>query len=105
MPISPEQAAAALKWVLQDTNVTTVIAGMKTLEHVKQMMPVMGMKLTAADAHIVQSYSEAIDRLLLQALREVRAHVSEGGTDQRCQPCPHVCKGLWRTRHSEGHLL
>ena len=60
-PISPEQAAAALKWVLQDTNVTTVIAGMKTLEHVRQMMPVMGMKLTGADARIVQRYSQAID--------------------------------------------
>jgi predicted aldo/keto reductase-like oxidoreductase len=60
-PISPEQAAAAMKWVLQDTNVTTVIAGMKTLEHVKQMMPVMGMKLTSADARIVQRYSQAID--------------------------------------------
>lgn len=60
-PISPEQAAAALKWVLQDANVTTVIAGMKTLEHVKQMMPVMGLKLTSADARIVERYSRAID--------------------------------------------
>jgi predicted aldo/keto reductase-like oxidoreductase len=34
---------------------------MKTLEHVKQMMPVMGTKLTAADARIVQRYSQAID--------------------------------------------
>ncbi len=60
-PIAPEQANAALKWVLQDTNVTNAIAGMKTLEQVKQMMPVMGMKLTAADARIVERYSRAID--------------------------------------------
>ncbi len=60
-PISPEQAAAAMKWVLRDENVANVIAGMKTLEQVKQMMPVMGMKLTSADVRIVQGYSRAID--------------------------------------------
>jgi len=61
-PSSPEEAAAALKWVLQDANVTCAIAGMKTLEQVKQMMPVMGMKLTRADARLVERYAEAIDR-------------------------------------------
>ncbi|MGD0662528.1 MAG: aldo/keto reductase, partial [Syntrophorhabdales bacterium] len=60
--IDPEQAAAALKWVLQDTNVTNAIAGMKTLEHVKQMFPVMGRKMTSADKRIVQKYSAAIDK-------------------------------------------
>ncbi len=60
--ISPEQAAAALKWVLQDANVTNAIAGMKTLEHVNQMFPVMGMKMTSADARIVERYAAAIDR-------------------------------------------
>ena len=61
-PSSPEEAAAALKWVLQDANVTCAIAGMKTLEQVKQMMPVMGTKLTRADARLVERYAEAIDR-------------------------------------------
>jgi len=60
--ISPEQAAAALKWVLQDTNVTNVIAGMKTLEQVRQMFPVMGMKMTSADEGRVERYAAAIDR-------------------------------------------
>jgi hypothetical protein len=60
-PIHPEQAAAALKWVLQDANVTAAIAGMKTLEHVRQMFPVMGMKMTSGDARIVQRYAQAID--------------------------------------------
>ena len=59
--ISPEQAAAALKWVLQDTNVTNVIAGMKTLEQVRQMFPVMGMKMTSADERRVERYAAAID--------------------------------------------
>jgi len=61
--IPPEQAAAALKWALQDTNVTNAIAGMKTLEHVKQMFPVMGsLRMTSADERIVERYSTAIDK-------------------------------------------
>jgi predicted aldo/keto reductase-like oxidoreductase len=35
---------------------------MKTLEHVKQMFPAMGMKLTSSDERIVQRYAAAIDR-------------------------------------------
>ena len=31
-PLSPEQAAAAFKWVMQDENVACAIAGMKTLD-------------------------------------------------------------------------
>jgi hypothetical protein len=58
--LKPEQAAAALKWVLQDTNVTTAIAGMKTLDHIKQMMPVMAMKLTHADERTLSRYGELI---------------------------------------------
>jgi predicted aldo/keto reductase-like oxidoreductase len=59
--ITPEQAAANLKWVLQDTNVTAAIAGMKTLDQVTQMIPVMGMKLTNADERILRRYAQAID--------------------------------------------
>jgi hypothetical protein len=58
--VNPDQAAAALKWVLRDTNVTTSICGMKTLDHVRQMMPVMAMKLTDADARTLRRYGEAI---------------------------------------------
>jgi predicted aldo/keto reductase-like oxidoreductase len=59
--LTPEQAAANFKWVLQDKNVTNAIPGMRTLEQVRQMMPVMGMKLTKADEGIIQSYARAID--------------------------------------------
>ena len=96
-PISPEQAAAALKWVLQDPNVTTVIAGMKTLEHIKRMMPVMGMKLTAADARIVQRYSRAIDGYYCRLCARCEPTCPQRGADQRRQPCPHVCGRVWRT--------
>jgi predicted aldo/keto reductase-like oxidoreductase len=57
--MSPHQAA--LKWVLQDTNVTAAIPGMKTLAHLRELVPVMGMKLNAADERILRRYSQAID--------------------------------------------
>ena len=59
--ITPEQAAANLKWVLQDTNVSTSIPGMRTIEQVTQMVPVMGMKLTKTDERILRNYAQAID--------------------------------------------
>ena len=59
--ISPEQANASLKWVLQDRNVTNAIAGMKTLDQVKQMVPVMGMKLTGRDRLMLNRYADGID--------------------------------------------
>jgi predicted aldo/keto reductase-like oxidoreductase len=56
---SPHQAA--LKWVLQDTNVTAAIPGMKTLDELRELVAVMGMKLTAADERVLRRYSQAID--------------------------------------------
>ena len=58
-PISPHQAA--LKWVLQDSNVSTTIPGMKTISHLKELLPVMEMKLTRSDERILRRYSQAID--------------------------------------------
>ena len=55
-----EQAAANLKWVLQDMNVATAIPGMRTVEQVAQMVPVMGMKLTRADERVLRNYAQAI---------------------------------------------
>jgi uncharacterized protein len=57
-PVSPHQAA--LKWVLQDSNVSAAIPGMKTLGHLRELVPVMGMKLTSADERVLHSYAEAI---------------------------------------------
>ena len=57
--VSPHQAA--LKWVLQDTNVTAAIPGMRTLENLRELVSVMGMKLTSADERVLRRYSQAID--------------------------------------------
>jgi uncharacterized protein len=59
--LTHEQAAANLKWVLHDTNVATTIPGMRTVEQVANMVPVMGTKLTKADERILKAYAQAID--------------------------------------------
>lgn len=56
--ITPHQAA--LKWVLQDTNVVTAIPGMKDMSMLKEDLSVMGMKLTSADTKALESYGRAI---------------------------------------------
>lgn len=56
--VSPHQAA--LKWVLQDPNVSAAIPGMKTLAHLEELVSVMGMKLTRADERVLTRYGEAI---------------------------------------------
>jgi uncharacterized protein len=58
-PVSPHQAA--LKWVLQNQLVTTAIPGMKTIAHIKELMPVMGMKLSRTDIRVLEKYGQAID--------------------------------------------
>jgi predicted aldo/keto reductase-like oxidoreductase len=57
-PISPHQAA--LKWALQDTNVTCAIPGMQNMAMFQDDIAVMGMKMSLADARILERYSEAI---------------------------------------------
>jgi predicted aldo/keto reductase-like oxidoreductase len=56
--LSPHQAA--LKWVLQNPNVTTAIPGMKNLAHLKENIAVMGMPLKRADVRILQRYHAAV---------------------------------------------
>jgi uncharacterized protein len=57
-PISPHQAA--LKWVLQDTNVTCAIPGMSNMQMMHEDIAVMGMKLTRSDEQILKRYGAAI---------------------------------------------
>ena len=57
-PISPHQAA--LKWALQDTNVTCAIPGMQNMAMFQEDIAVMGMKMSLADTRILERYSEAI---------------------------------------------
>lgn len=56
--ISPHQAA--LKFALQNRNVTMAIPGMKDLSQFKENVAVMGMTFKAADARILQRYHAAV---------------------------------------------
>lgn len=56
--VSPHQAA--LKWVLQDRNVTCAIPGIKDTQMLSEATAVMGMKLTRADERVLERYSNAI---------------------------------------------
>ncbi|HOE18269.1 MAG TPA: aldo/keto reductase [Syntrophorhabdaceae bacterium] len=58
-PLSPHQAA--LKWVLQDTNVTAAIPGMKDMSMLKEDLSVMGMRFTRKDEETLRRYGRAID--------------------------------------------
>lgn len=56
--LSPHQAA--LKWALDDPNVTAAIPGMKDMNMLREDMSVMGMKLTRKDEEILKRYGQAI---------------------------------------------
>jgi uncharacterized protein len=58
-PISPHQAA--LKWVLQDSNVTAAIPGMKDMSMLKEDLSVMGMPMTLADRRTLDIYGKSIE--------------------------------------------
>jgi len=56
--ISPHQAA--LKWVLQNPNITMAIPGMKNLSQLKENIAVMGMPFRNSDARILQQYHATV---------------------------------------------
>jgi predicted aldo/keto reductase-like oxidoreductase len=58
-PISPHQAA--LKWVLQDRNVTAAIPGMRDTAELREDIAVMGMRFKYVDGLILRGYGAAIE--------------------------------------------
>ena len=51
---------ALLKWVLNDSNVDTVIPGMASFEHLADDVAVMGTKFSSLDRSIIRRYSEGV---------------------------------------------
>ncbi len=58
-PFTPYQAA--IKWVLADRNVATVVPGMRNMAELREDISVMGMKLGYLDGIILKRYGDAID--------------------------------------------
>lgn len=71
--VSPHQAA--LRWVLNDPNVTAAIPGIVNLDQIKENAAVMGMKLTKADLETLEQYGQAIEPYYCH----------------RCQSCAPTC--------------
>ncbi len=57
-PISPHQAA--LKWALQNPQVTAAIPGMRNMAELREDVAVMGMRFSLLDEIILRGYSAAI---------------------------------------------
>jgi predicted aldo/keto reductase-like oxidoreductase len=57
-PISPHQAA--LKWVLQNRNITAAIPSMQDMAELRENLAVMGLKYGTVDRLILKSYGVAI---------------------------------------------
>jgi len=56
--ISPHQAA--LKWALQNRNVTTAIPGMRDMSQLREDIAVMGMPFTSYDKRVLDRYNAAV---------------------------------------------
>ncbi len=74
--VSPHQAA--LKWALQDTNVTAAIPGMKDLAQLKEDSAVMGLALTRRDEQILKRYGQAISPYYCQLCGRCEGFCSRG---------------------------
>jgi predicted aldo/keto reductase-like oxidoreductase len=85
--VSPHQAA--LKFVLQDTNITAAIPAMVDLSQVREDMAVMNMKFTQADLEILKRYQ--------YATAEVYCH--------RCGACTHTCAAGLDIAHINRSLM
>jgi uncharacterized protein len=85
--VNPHQAA--LKFVLQNSNITAAIPAMVDLNQVKEDLAVMNMKLTQADLDILKHYQ--------QATAGVYCH--------RCGACTHSCKAHLDIAHINRSLM
>jgi predicted aldo/keto reductase-like oxidoreductase len=75
--VSPHQAA--LKWALQDTNVTAAIPGMRDMAELNEDLAVMGMmKITRREEQILARYGQAIDAYYCRLCGRCEGYCSRG---------------------------
>jgi predicted aldo/keto reductase-like oxidoreductase len=55
---------AALKWVLQDTNVACAIPGVRSIKEIEELAVLMGKKMTAGDYKTLEGYERAFAQQL-----------------------------------------
>jgi uncharacterized protein len=84
-PVSPHRAA--LKWVLQDSNVTAAIPGMRDMSELREDVGAMGLKLTYFDQLVLKRYGAAVDPYYCHFCEKCEATCPNGvaiGTINRC---------------------
>ncbi|MGV8059265.1 MAG: aldo/keto reductase [Smithellaceae bacterium] len=83
--ISPHRAA--LKWVLQDKNVTAAIPGMRDMAELREDIGAMGLKLTYFDELVLKRYGAAVQPYFCHFCEQCESSCPAGvsiGTVNRC---------------------
>jgi len=104
-PISPHQAA--LKWALQDRNVTAAIPGMRDTAELREDMAVMGMRFKYVDGLILKGYSAAIGPYYCHLCGKCEASCPVGveiSTINRCLMYAEGYKSLALARSTYGKI-
>ena len=91
--VSPHQAA--LKFVLQNPNVTAAVPAMVDLNQVKEDVAAMHLKLTRADAAILGRYQLATADVYCHRLRRMHAFMHGQPRHRPYQSQFDVCGRLW----------
>ncbi len=103
-PISPHRAA--LKWALQDTNITAAIPGMRNLNELREDIGAMGLKLSYLDELILKRYGAAVSPYYCHFCEKCEGTCPNGvaiGTINRCVMYAEAYKNmeLSRTTYNE----
>jgi uncharacterized protein len=84
-PISPHRAA--LKWILQNANITAAIPGMRDMAELREDVGAMGLKLTYFDELILKRYGAAVRPYFCHFCEQCADSCPQGvaiGTINRC---------------------
>jgi predicted aldo/keto reductase-like oxidoreductase len=104
-PISPHQAA--LKWVLQNKNITSAVPGMTDMAKLREDIAVMGLKYGNVDRLILKSYGAAIQPFYCHLCGKCEAACPNGvriSTINRCLMYAEGYKNIDLARTSYGEI-
>ena len=104
-PISPHQAA--LKWVLQNENITAAVPGMTDMAKLREDIAVMGLKYGNVDRFILKSYGAAIRPFYCHLCGKCETTCPKGvqiSTINRCLMYAEGYKNIELARASYGEI-
>jgi uncharacterized protein len=104
-PISPHRAA--LKWVLQDTNITAAIPGMRSMPELREDIGAMGLKLSCFDELVLKRYGAAVQPYYCHFCEKCEPTCPSGvaiGTINRCVMYAEAYKNRELSRATYGDV-